>query len=323
MDIDVVTFGKAMRDLILEVDSPINEKKEQKEKVLVKSFFPEVGGGALNTAVSLVKLGFQTSPSVTVGSDPEGEEIRDRLEDRGVGTQMVVEIDDQPTGTSVIVEDQKKNHLAYVAPGANKLLDLDMIRWKMAQEASFWYLLSLGNSDPAILKEIAKRKEKLNIRLAFNPGQAQLERGLDALKKVLEVTDILFVNEREAKSLIGKEGKEIAKEELLKKLVGLGPKIAVITYGKQGAACYGGSKVISGKTFPVDKVSTLGAGDAFGSAFLAGFMESGDLETALSWGIINSGHVLTDFGAQKGLLTKGELVSKLNKKGVEIEKSNI
>ncbi len=318
MKIDVVTFGKAIRDIILKTDQDQfsdNGDNNNSEKVVVEESYLDVGGGAANVAVGLTKLGYTASPVVVIGQDPEGQEILSRLKRRGVDTSMITENGDFSSGISVIVQKKNKEHLAYVYSGANKILDTDMIRWKLANQAKYWYLLSVGNPDIELLNEIARRKEQNNARLVFNPGRLQLREGQDKLSTVLISTDILMINQSEAESLSGAKG-----DDVLKALVGMGPKIVVVTRGKDGAACYGGKKVIKASNYPSKKVNAVGAGDSFGSGFLASFMESGDLEQALKWGVINSSAVITEYGAQKGLLTKGEIMEKAQEDKVKISK---
>ena len=66
---------------------------------------------------------------------------------------------------------------------------------------------------------------------------------------------------------------------------------------------------LSSISFKVNPVNTTGAGDAFGSGFLAGFINSNsNAKTALHLGMLNSTAVIMHKGAQKGLLTKSELL---------------
>ena len=54
-------------------------------------------------------------------------------------------------------------------------------------------------------------------------------------------------------------------------------------------------------------VSTVGAGDAFGSCFVGSIMKGHSVEQALIQGILNSLSVLQYEGAQEGLLTMSTL----------------
>jgi sugar/nucleoside kinase (ribokinase family) len=66
------------------------------------------------------------------------------------------------------------------------------------------------------------------------------------------------------------------------------------------------------------QTDTTGAGDAFGSGLVAGYIISGDFEIALKFGILNSGGEVAEYGAESGIMTREEIESKLQ--GVEIEK---
>jgi len=313
--LDIVTIGKAMRDIILQIDESLIEDSPNHEKAMVKESYPSIGGGAINTAVGLVKFGFKVAPIAVLANDPEGREIRDHLERRGVETELLINNNSLSTGTSVIIEGSKKEHKAYVYPGANKFLDMDMIQWKTIKTARYLYLLSVGNPDPALLKDIADHKARYDVRLAFNPGQMQLKLDKKELAPILQATDILLVNQREAEQLTDAKG-----DEVFKTLVGLGPKIAVVTSGAKGAGCYGGKEIYKAPAYPTKNINSLGAGDAFGSGFMAGFLKTGKLDIALKWGLVNSASVVKQYGAQKGLLTKGEVIKQLQTEDLKVDK---
>jgi len=61
-------------------------------------------------------------------------------------------------------------------------------------------------------------------------------------------------------------------------------------------------------------VDATGAGDAFGSAFVGGYiLNNGDLEIALKFGIINSGSVISKYGAENGILRRKEIERRIKK----------
>ena len=101
--------------------------------------------------------------------------------------------------------------------------------------------------------------------------------------------------------------------DLIKKLHQFGPSISVITQGAKGAYVYDGKKLLYKSALKNRVVvNTTGAGDAFGSGFVAGLLLfKYNLSRSLSLGICNSGMVVSKIGAQNGLITKAQL-KKLN-----------
>lgn len=96
-------------------------------------------------------------------------------------------------------------------------------------------------------------------------------------------------------------------DPLLKRLRAYGPKIVVVTDGNKGVQVYDGKYRYLMPPYAVSVASTLGAGDAFSSGFLAGFIKKNDLEYAIKAGSANAASVITTFGAKKGLLKAEEI----------------
>lgn len=121
-------------------------------------------------------------------------------------------------------------------------------------------------------------------KIAFNPGLRNREKDLAVAQKA----EVLILNKEEQE-----------------KLGVFGPKITVVTDGKNGAAVYeSGQKILEKPALDVPVLETTGAGDAFASGFLAAMFYGKDLETALDWGLKNSASVIQKVGAVDELLTK-------------------
>ena len=112
------------------------------------------------------------------------------------------------------------------------------------------------------------------------------------IAQILEIADILIVNEEE--------------------LAAISPapkvKILAVTKGKNGAVVKSDGQELSLPATGETAVETTGAGDAFSSGFLGALFYKNDLSTALSWGLKNSGRVITKIGGTAGLLTKDEII---------------
>jgi len=114
----------------------------------------------------------------------------------------------------------------------------------------------------------------------------------------------LIVNHDEAMEF--RKLKEI--KGLLAYLLSLGPKLIVITDGDKGAYAYNGKAYHFMKAKSTKVVNTLGVGDAFGSGLTSALIYGKSLKEALRWGIVNSASVVSEIGAQKGLLTNKKII---------------
>ncbi len=94
--------------------------------------------------------------------------------------------------------------------------------------------------------------------------------------------------------------------EIFRALLDTGVKMAVITDGKAGAQVCDGKNLYFFPSYNAPVVDTLGAGDAFASAFVAGVIRDGDIARGLQLGTANSSSVIRYFGAKAGLLTMEE-----------------
>jgi sugar/nucleoside kinase (ribokinase family) len=96
----------------------------------------------------------------------------------------------------------------------------------------------------------------------------------------------------------------------------------VITDGSKGSYVYDGQKFLSCGIMPIEAYERTGAGDAFGTGFLAAIIKGKSLEEALLWGTANSASVISFVGPQKGLLNEQEMlawVERAKSSGVKIE----
>ena len=330
---DVITIGGAVKDITFYTDKgrffPTPENLtaqkmlafEYGAKINVKELYLSLGGGAANTAVSFSLLGLKVASIFKVGADHLGQEIIANLKKEKIATEFIQIDKKQPTGLSVIIAVTKgeREHIVFTNRGANNSLLITSSQLAKLK-ADWFYISSLsGGNWLKNLKLIFQSAKQNNIKLAWNPGSLQLQAGKRILAAFLQQTDILILNKDEAIELV-LSGIKLGRKDprflnkpvyLLNILKEWGPKMIVITNGKQGAWAYDGKKIHSQKICKAKVVNTTGVGDAFGSSFLAGVINSGNLTKALKWGMVNTSSVVTKVGAQSGLLTIKELKNKL------------
>jgi sugar/nucleoside kinase (ribokinase family) len=328
---DIVTIGGATRDItfitdkgrVVKTPENLTEQSllafEYGAKIRSDEVYFNFGGGACNTAATFAKLGLRTVVNCKVGKDDSGKCILSNLKNIGVDTSLVQIDKDAKTGFSLVVVNKKNkggDRVIFVYKGASDFLE---IRKKNLTGAKWIYLTSLAGYWEKSLDEISKAVEENRIRLAWNPGATQISAGKNKLEKFLNNAEIFIVNKDEAIELVQSDKNlnldfnQINDSAVLARSIkSWGPKIVVITDGPEGAYVCDGENVLYSPATSRDKIDSTGAGDAFGSAFVGGYILNNNIEIALKHGIINSGNVVSEYGAQNGILSEDEIVKRLD-----------
>ncbi|MFA5029324.1 MAG: PfkB family carbohydrate kinase [Patescibacteria group bacterium] len=303
---DLVVIGGATRDILFyskegELISTNNIARQRMlafeygAKIYADRVFTEFGGGAVNVAVGGARLGLRTAVICRVGNDQNGREVIENLKEKKVDVSLVKIDRSAVTGFSIIltINNPAKEHVALLHRGANEMLSAsDLALGKLKTE--WFYLPALPKVGWEKIMEAVIRQK---VKVAWNPGRYQLEK-IDKIKKFLPQIKLLIVNRDEA--LEFRKLKEI--KGLLKHIKSLGPELVVITDGAKGAYVYDGKKYYFMKAASVKNINTIGVGDAFGAGFTSALIYGKNIKQALRWGIINSAAVVSNIGAQKGLL---------------------
>jgi sugar/nucleoside kinase (ribokinase family) len=101
--------------------------------------------------------------------------------------------------------------------------------------------------------------------------------------------------------------------DFFKTISSYGVKIIALTNGADGVYIFYKKKMFYHPSLKVKVISTLGAGDAFGSTFIAFLLRGFSIADAIRAGMINSASVLGYMNTQKGLLSFEKLALKIKK----------
>jgi len=325
---DIITIGGATQDIFVETDESkilnietVSSKQsylcfDYGAKIELDKLAYDIGGGASNAAVNLANLGLKTGIIVKIGSDIISKAVLQRFEERNVDDSMVIQSKKDKTGFSIILVSYEGDRTVLMHRGANSTIALDDIDWEKIKQSKWVYIASLSGASNDVLDKFAEFAEKNGINMAFNPGTTQIKRGVEYLKKVLEKAEILILNRSEAAIITDIPNKppeyptidDENLKEMIFKLKQYSSKVVVITEGKKGAYAFDGKILYYSPTFPSKVVSTLGAGDAFSSTFVASMIKYGwNIEKSLQMAAMNSAFVVESFGAQTGLKNFEEL----------------
>jgi sugar/nucleoside kinase (ribokinase family) len=254
---------------------------------------------------------------MNIGAEGTGSLVVKELEAAGVDSEFITRDKINHTALSVIVSLKERDHTMFLYRGANDFLKV--IDWRPLK-TKWFYLTSLTGESGEVIPELFSYVRAHGIKIAWNPGSEQLEKGYYELEAYLDVTDILILNHDEAKQLIFskvKNPKIRTMEEILSELYEMNHKLVVVTDGEKGSYVYDGKKVYFEPSSGGKPVETTGAGDAYGSTFTAGQILGMSIKDSMKMAATNAGSVVRNIGAWQGLMTIDELRAKIKVGGTD------
>ena len=318
----IVSLGSALQDIFLidrddfvatEVHSVTRHDTESLfgelkigSKVDIDRLEYEIGGGGTNSAVEFARHGHEAFYFGSIGHDAAGDAILACLEKEGVNTENITYATRKHTGCSVIMLDVHSGERTIMTyRGASSKFDnLDVDKLESIQP-DYLYATTL-RGDLATLENFFKKAKKINCKVMFNPGKLELAKSAE-LTKLLKYVDILLVNKSEAAEIV--PGKILI--ELVSRLKNY-VETVIVTDGNTGALAANSKEAfLLGIYDDVPVKDTTGAGDSFGSGFLAHLAAGHSFKESLIFGAANSTSVVSKFGAKAGLLTGNEELHKM------------
>lgn len=343
----ILTIGGAMQDIFLQyhdVDT-LHLHTTQEDfayvcmragrKIEIQNVVYYCGGGATNSAVSFARAGLDVEAFFKIGNDQAGDFILKTLKNEHVSTAHVTHANDAPTGQSFIVPGPQGNSAVLVYRGANITLTENELPKDSIANADQLYITSLSGPAAPLLIPITALAKQYKKSVAINPGTSQLHAGAEFLKEALCNIDTLILNSYEAELLmtaltiqlpnlplrqqhdpslpnllrepLGSATTCFTLQQFLTTVHACGPTTIIVTNGAEGVYASDTKTIYFHPSIKINIVSSIGAGDAFGSCFVAQRVNGASIEDALRAGVINSSSVIKHLGTQTGLLTQDEL----------------
>jgi ribokinase len=265
-------------------------------------------GNAANAAVSAARLGLRSELHAYVGRDAHGEQVLQALMKEGVGTSLIEQQEGKRTNYHFVLWFGNERTILI----KHETFDYEVP--KLAEPPRWLYLSSLSENalpyEEAVAHTLATWE---GTKLAFQPGTFQIKFGTRHQHELYARTEIFFCNKEEAARILESQSQDI--KELLRGIRALGPKIAIITDGHNGAYAMTEDSTWFIPIYPDERppLERTGAGDAFASTIVSALALGLPLEEALLWGPINSMRVVQGIGAQAELLTRPRLEEYLAK----------
>lgn len=327
---DVITIGTATRDAFVKskdfkiISTPSFVTGQglclpAGAKVEVDDMVFTTGGGATNAVVTFARQGFRTAAVCKIGDDVSGREILANLKSESVDTSFMVQGSGAKTAYSILILSSGGERTILVYRGASEEWRAGDVDFEKLQAR--WFYIS-GSVSLDIIESILNQAQRIGARVAMNPSASQIKLGLESLSDVLKKLNVLIMNREEGTCLTGLNYKNEEKIfDLLDEYVN---GIVVLTDGDKGARVSDGNTIYRAGIYKEKLIADrTGAGDAFGSGFVASLMMSDNIERAIRLASANATSVVEHIGAKAGILTKDGFESDHRWRDLEIVKKSV
>lgn len=294
---DVMAMGRSSIDLYSnDIGAPFVE---------ISSFAAYVGGCPTNISVGTRRLGLRPALLTAVGEDQVGNFILHFLEREGIETSYIVRKPGHRSSAVVLgIEPPDRFPLTYYRDNcADNQLNIDDVLAAPITGSRVLLISGTGLSkEPSrsatlFAAELAQQAgTPVALDIDFRPDQWDDPRTFGVtLRSVLRLVDIVIGTDDEINAAILTDVGQISLTHsqvsdahvsgninaAIQALLALGPKVLAQKRGATGATVHlvsadGSSTQLDVPGFPVEVSNILGAGDAFASGFLYGFVKGWD-----------------------------------------------
>ena len=196
----------------------------------------------------------------------------------------------------------------------NVLEDFDPIVPKQYTKSEF---LMLGNLMPSVQKRVLEQMKDRPKLIVLDTMNFWMDNFMPDLKEALKNTDVLTINDDEARQLSGEYSLLIA----AKKILTMGPKYLIIKKGEHGAILFGEDKMFFSPAVMLENViDPTGAGDSFAGGFIGYLAKTKEITFDNMKKAVVYGTVLASFTVEKLGIESIEKIEeeKVNKRLAEI-----
>lgn len=287
----VVGVGLATVDLLC-VAPRLDERL-----VELRVFSMQGGGSGANTIATLAMLGAKTRFFGRVGNDQFGRFILSGLQELSVDTALMAIEDDRLSPVSIVQVDEfsRKRKILFTS-GSTTPLEPGDLPQRLLHNAA---VLCIDGYQPALQAALAEKARDKGITVVLNAGNL-----VGGMGELLSLSDVVIGSERFASEFAPSDEIEQSLQEILR----LGPRVAVITLGAEGAVAMEGDKLVQQEPVDVFVADTTGAGDVFCGAFAYATAAGWALEEALPFANAAAGLKCRNLGARAGLPSLPEIM---------------
>jgi 5-dehydro-2-deoxygluconokinase len=329
---DILCMGRSCIDLYAnEIGAPFVE---------IKSFAAYVGGCPTNISVGTRRLGLRSVILTAVGNDPVGEFVLNFLDNEGVVTEFIPHKPGRRTSAVILgIEPPDRFPLVYYRDNCADIeLTIDDALSAPIAESRVLLISGTGLSkEPSRSATLFAAEQaravgtKVMLDLDFRPDQWHDARAYGVtIRSAFRLADIVLgtADETKAAALTDKADVDVTHSQVsdahvagnaqqaVASVLSAGPEALVMKAGAERTTVYlRTGEVIVAAPFPVEVYNTLGAGDAFASGFIYGYLKGWDWHRAARMGNACGAIVVTRHGCANFMPTEAEALQFIETRG--------
>jgi fructokinase len=241
----------------------------------------KAGGAPMNVAMHLRQQGADVALASRIGNDPSGDELVEFLMINELFSELIQRDESLPT-CEVTVELDQEQHATYIIPRPVSWdnIQTDSLLTKAGIQASaivFGSLACRSKTSRDTLLNLLNETKALKI---FDVNLRAPHYDLDTVETLVARSDMVKMNEDEAKLLIGGSSKDL-KDQIGEFRSKYHTKTICVTRGENGAIVWHDHEFFESAGLPVQVADTVGAGDSFLATFVAGLLNGAPVQQVL------------------------------------------
>ena len=221
-----------------------------------------LGGAATYISLTSSILNVESGIVSVVGGDFPQRDL-DMLSNRGINIEGLEIVKD---GKTFFWSGKYHNDLNSRDTLVTEVNVLENFEPKIPESMQDAEILLLGNLHPGVQLSVLEKMTSRPKLVILDTMNFWMDTAWDLLVKIIGKTDVITINDEEARQLTG----EYSLVKAAKKIHKMGPQFVIIKKGEHGALLFGDDKIFAIPALPLEEVfDPTGAGDTFAGGFAA------------------------------------------------------